>query len=90
MPRVGRRAVIIDFITFSHKNQIISENIDKHIMQIIYKKIRTCFTKVRISNVLVCPPGLEPGPKASEAFMVSNSTTGTRANTFIRVFARLL
>ena len=26
---------------------------------------------------LVCPPGLEPGPKASEAFMVSNSTTGT-------------
>ena len=27
---------------------------------------------------LVRPPGLEPGPKASEAFMVSNSTTGTR------------
>ena len=27
--------------------------------------------------LLVCPPGLEPGPKASEAFMVSNSTTGT-------------
>ena len=26
---------------------------------------------------MVCPPGLEPGPKASEAFMVSNSTTGT-------------
>ena len=26
---------------------------------------------------VVCPPGLEPGPKASEAFMVSNSTTGT-------------
>ena len=25
----------------------------------------------------MCPPGLEPGPKASEAFMVSNSTTGT-------------
>lgn len=26
---------------------------------------------------LVCPPGLEPGPGASEALMVSNSTTGT-------------
>ena len=24
---------------------------------------------------MVRPPGLEPGPKASEAFMVSNSTT---------------
>lgn len=29
---------------------------------------------------LVCPPGLEPGPKASEAFMVSNSTTGTNGS----------
>lgn len=26
---------------------------------------------------MVCPPGLEPGPGASEALMVSNSTTGT-------------
>lgn len=29
------------------------------------------------SLFLVCPPGLEPGPGASEALMVSNSTTGT-------------
>lgn len=28
-------------------------------------------------SLLVCPSGLEPEPKASEAFMVSNSTTGT-------------
>ncbi len=30
-----------------------------------------------LSLFLVCPSGLEPEPKASEAFMVSNSTTGT-------------
>ena len=28
-------------------------------------------------RIMVCPSGLEPEPKASEAFMVSNSTTGT-------------
>ncbi len=26
---------------------------------------------------MVCPPGLEPGPGATEALMESNSTTGT-------------
>ena len=38
---------------------------------------------------LVCPPGLEPGPKASEAFMVSNSTTGTISFFYFTLFCFL-
>ena len=37
---------------------------------------------------MVCPPGLEPGPKASEAFMVSNSTTGTRRRKNVSFFGK--
>ena len=36
---------------------------------------------------MVCPPGLEPGPGASEALMVSNSTTGTFC-IFMRYFQK--
>ena len=38
---------------------------------------------------MVCPPGLEPGPKASEAFMVSNSTTGTISFFYFTLFCFL-
>ena len=42
---------------------------------------------MKLVLILVCPPGLEPGPGASEALMVSNSTTGTFC-IFMRYFQK--